>query len=115
MQTLILAPQTGVFSGQIRTGRRDRRLRIWGRGDPAPTPSSLFRQARSLEEAIPLNGRPLLASSPTASRLNSSVYWRRNVPIKHLPAQSSLPEVSTISREDQPSPAAASASHLQSL
>src|SRR6202045_4138525 len=33
-----------------------------------------------------LNGRPLLASSPTASGLNSSVYWRRNVPIKHLPA-----------------------------
>jgi len=53
MQTLILAPQTGVFSGQIRTGRRDRRLRIGGRGDPARTPSSLFRQARSLEEAIP--------------------------------------------------------------
>src|ERR1700730_18894245 len=50
MQTLILAPPTGGFSGQIRTGR------------------------------------PLLASSPTASRLNSSVYWRRNVPIKHLPA-----------------------------
>jgi hypothetical protein len=40
--------------------------------------SSLFQQARSLEAAIPipwaiwLNGRPLLASSPTASSLNSS-------------------------------------------
>ena len=44
------------------------------RGDPACPPSPLFRQARSLEAAIPsswaiwLKGRPLLASSPTASR-----------------------------------------------
>jgi hypothetical protein len=51
----------------------------------------LFRQARSLEGAIPssrarLNGRPLLASSPSASRLNSSVDWRDDVSIKHLAA-----------------------------
>ena len=62
------------------------------RGDPACPPSPLFRQARSLEAAIPsswaiwLKGRPLLASSPTASRLNSSVNCRRAIPIKHLPA-----------------------------
>jgi hypothetical protein len=49
------------------------------RGDPACPPSPLFRQARSLEAAIPsswaiwLKGRPLLASSPNAPRLNSSV------------------------------------------
>jgi hypothetical protein len=49
------------------------------RGDPACPPSLLFGQARSLEAVIPsswaiwLNGRPLLVSSPTASRLNSSV------------------------------------------
>jgi hypothetical protein len=48
-------------------------------GDPACPPPLLFRQARSREGAIPnswaiwLNGRPLLASSPTASCLNSSV------------------------------------------
>src|SRR5438105_10171946 len=69
--------------------------RVWGRrGDPACPPSPLFRQARSLEGAIPSspaiwrNGRPWLANSPTASRLNSSVYGRRDVPIKHLPAPS---------------------------
>ncbi len=79
MEALVLAPQTGVLSGQIRTGRRDRRLVLGRRGDPACPPSPLFRQARSREGAIPsswaiwLNGRPLLASSPTASRLNSPV------------------------------------------
>jgi hypothetical protein len=55
-------------------------MRLRQSSNPASTcypPSLLFRQARSLEAAIPsswaiwLNGRPLLASSPTASRLNS--------------------------------------------
>jgi hypothetical protein len=50
------------------------------RGDPAWLPAFLLHQARSRAAGIPsspaiwLNGRPLLAKSPTASRLNSSVY-----------------------------------------
>jgi DNA replication protein DnaC len=49
------------------------------RGDPAWPRSLASRQERSIEAAIPssraiwLNGRPLLASNPTDSRLNSSV------------------------------------------
>src|SRR5208283_311757 len=53
----------------------------WGRrGDPAWPLPVVLRQARSRAAGIPsswaiwLNGRPLLASSPKASRLNSSVY-----------------------------------------
>jgi hypothetical protein len=52
----------------------------------------LLHQARSRPAGIPsypaisLNGRPLFAKSPKASRLNSSVYRRRTIPIKHLPA-----------------------------
>ena len=78
-RALVLAPQTGVFGRQIRTGRWDRRLRIERRGDPAFPRSPASRQERSIEAAIPssraiwLNGRPLLASNPTYSRLNSSV------------------------------------------
>jgi hypothetical protein len=64
------------FSRQVRIGMRDRRLHLGRRGGPACPRHPC--QARSLEAAIPsswaiwLNGRPLLASSPTASRLNSS-------------------------------------------
>lgn len=78
------------------------------RGDPAPKTWFVSRQARSIDgrsrseaqssetrwsdrrRAIPsspaiwFNGRPLLASNPTASHLNSSVKRRRVVPIKHL-------------------------------
>jgi hypothetical protein len=77
-QMLVPAPQTGVFSDQIRTGMRDRSV-LGRRGNLAFPDYQLFRQARNLEGAIPssraiwLNGRPLLTSNPTASRSNSSV------------------------------------------
>src|SRR6202035_3549162 len=98
MQTLILAPQTGVFSGQIRTGRRDRRLSIGGRGDPARTPSSLFRQARSLREAIPPSSAILLHRLRLELIRVLATQCTHQTPSR---SQRSLSEVSTISREGQ--------------
>src|ERR1700745_915977 len=83
----------GVALGGAQGGGRP----VWERGPPGVPPRPpplLLRQARSRAAGIPsswaiwLNGRPLLASSSTASRLNSSVYWRRDAPIRHLPAPS---------------------------
>src|SRR6266568_5732788 len=75
---------------------------------PAFHPPLRPRQLRSIEGAMPsspaicVNGRPLLASRATASRLNSSVNGRRPWPIRHLPAlPRSLAKVSTNSREAQ--------------
>jgi len=67
----------------------------------------LLHQARSRPAGIPsypaisLNGRPLFAKSPKASRLNSSVYRRRTIPIKHLLLQKELIKVFTISEKGQ--------------
>jgi hypothetical protein len=63
---------------------------------PAFRPPLRPRQLRSIEGAIPsspaicVSGRSLLASSATASRLNSSVNCRRPWPIRHLSAPSEL-------------------------
>jgi hypothetical protein len=52
---------------------------IGRRADPASRPPLPLRQLRSIEGEIPsslaiwINGRPLLTSKATASRLNSSV------------------------------------------
>src|SRR5262249_12756371 len=62
------------------------------RAAPAPRPPLPLRQLRSIEGetpsslAIRLNGRPLLTSRATASRLNSSVKRRRPWLIRHLSA-----------------------------
>src|SRR6202035_3669288 len=108
MQTLILAPQTGVFSGQIRTGRRDRRLRIGAPRRSRPHPLIPIPPG-----AQPRRGNPQLLSNlaqrPAAARQQPhrlrlelirvlATQCTHQTPSR---SQRSLSEVSTISREGQ--------------
>src|SRR3984893_4451399 len=108
MQTLILAPQTGVFSGQIRTGRRDRRLRIGAPRRSRPHPLIPIPPG-----AQPRRGNPQilsnLAQRPAAARQQPhrlrlelirvlATQCTHQTPSR---SQRSLSEVSTISREGQ--------------
>ena len=110
MQALILAPQTGVFSCQIRTSMRDRRLRIGAPGRSRMPPVTPVPPG-----AQPRRGNPQLlgnvAQRPAAARQQPHRLPPEFIRVlatrctHQTPSCSfrSLSEVSTISREGQTS------------
>src|ERR1700731_3733365 len=104
MQTLIPAPQTGVFSGQIRTGRGGGRAPTWGGGAPPPL-------IPIPPGAQPRRGNPQLLSN-LAQRPAAARQQPHRLPLELIRvlatqcthqtpsrSQRSLSEVSTISGE----------------
>ena len=75
--------------------------------DRTVPPRTAARQFRNIDGEMPtsvatcINGRPLLSSSATASRLNSGENSRRVFGIEHLHALTGLAKVSTEARDHQ--------------
>src|SRR3984893_15109114 len=105
-QTFVLAPQTGVFSGQIRTGMRDRRLRIGGLRRSRMPPVTPVPPG-----AQPRRGNPQLMRN-LAQRAAAAHQQPNRLPLEFIRvlttrcthqtpscSQRSLSEVSIISRE----------------